>query len=168
MKTEGGAREIKIIVTELDERGRRVPKRPPSLVGKHLLHLNGIKTDFSPGQAKGKMILVCFSDMNQRPSRYCITELAKQAEELREKGVTIVAIQAPKVDEDTLNEWLKEHSVSFSVGTVEGDEEKTRFAWGVQSLPWLILADKEHIIRAEGFALEELDKKIKQAGDSEK
>jgi len=32
----------------------------------------------------------------------------------------------------------------------------------VKSLPWLILTDKEHIVIAEGFGLDELDEKIKE------
>ena len=38
--------------------------------------------------------------------------------------------------------------------------EKTRFDWGVRSLPWLILTDKENIVRAEGFSINELDERI--------
>ncbi len=37
---------------------------------------------------------------------------------------------------------------------------KAKFAWGVQSLPWLVLADAQHVVRAEGFAVNELDSKI--------
>jgi hypothetical protein len=43
---------------------------------------------------------------------------------------------------------------------VQGDEEETRFAWGVRSLPWLILTDKEHVVRVEGFGLSELNGKL--------
>jgi hypothetical protein len=43
---------------------------------------------------------------------------------------------------------------------IQDNEEKTRSAWGVKSLPWLILTDDEHVVRAEGFALTELDDKI--------
>ena len=132
----------------------------PSLMGKVLPALDGIKVDFSPEQAKGRMILVCFWDMEQRPSRYCIRELAKRAEELKENGVTIVAVQASKVDENALNEWVKKYDIPFPVGMVQGDEEKSRFIWGVRSLPWLILTDRKHIVRAEGFTLTELDEKL--------
>jgi protocatechuate 3,4-dioxygenase beta subunit len=106
------------------------------------------------------MILVCFWDMEQRPSRYCIRELAKKAEELKEKGVTIVGVHASKVDGDKLSEWVKKYNIMFPVGMVEGDEEKTRFAWGVKSLPWLVLTDKKHIVRAEGFGIQGLDEKM--------
>jgi len=132
----------------------------PSLLGKVLPDLDGIKVDFSPERTKGRMILVCFWDMEQRPSRYCIRELAKRAEELKEKGVTFVAVQALKVDENALNEWVKKQNIPFPVGMIQGNEEKTKFNWGIKSLPWLILTDKEHVVTAEGFSVNKLNEKI--------
>jgi hypothetical protein len=135
----------------------------PSLLGKPLPDMNGITTDFTPAQAKGKMVLVCFYDMNQRPSRYCLTQLAEQAEQLKNKSVTVIAVQASKTEQEALNQWIKKNNIPFSVGIVQGDAEKSRFAWGVKSLPWLILTDNKHTIRAEGFNLTELDDKIEAA-----
>ena len=48
---------------------------------------------------------------------------------------------------------------------VQGDVEKIRFAWGVRSLPWLVLTDRNHIVIAEDFPLTELDEKIKISSD---
>ena len=39
------------------------------------------------------------------------------------------------------------------------------FSWGVRAQPWLILTDKEHVVRAEGFSVDELDDKIEIAMD---
>jgi protocatechuate 3,4-dioxygenase beta subunit/peroxiredoxin len=162
VETEGGATDVKIVVTETGFAGRRfVLKQPPSLVGKPLPELKDLTIEL-PADANDKMILVCFWDMQQRPSRHCIRQLAENAEELKEKGITIVAIHASKVDENALNEWAEKYNIPFPVGIIEGDEDKTRFAWGVKSLPWLILTDAEHIVRAEGFALDELDEKLEQ------
>ena len=158
--TQGGATEVKIVLSERPSATRFVPKQPPSLVGKSLPDFSGIKIDFSVEQAKGKMILVCFWDMQQRPSRNCIMRLAKQAEQLKQKGITIVAVQASKIDENTLNEWVKKYNIPFTIGIVQSYVEKTRFDWGVKSLPWLILTNRKHIVRAEGFALTEIDEKI--------
>jgi len=134
------------------------PKREPdSLVDKHLPELKAFNIDLSQTSTQSKVVLVCFFDMNQRPSRRCIGQLAKQAEQLKQKGVTIVAVQASKVNESTLNEWMKKNNVPFAVGMVQDDDEKTRFAWGIRSLPWLILTDNEHIVRAEGFSINELN-----------
>ncbi|MHC4457113.1 MAG: carboxypeptidase regulatory-like domain-containing protein [Planctomycetota bacterium] len=161
VETEGGTTDVKIVVTETGSAGRRfVPKQPPSLVGKPLPELKNLEIELSPADANDKMILVCFWDMQQRPSRHCIRQLAEKAEELKEKGITIIAVQASKVDENALNEWAEKYNITFPTGIIEEDEEKTRFAWGVRSLPWLILADKKQVVRAEGFALAELDEKL--------
>lgn len=133
---------------------------PISLLGKPLPELKDLKFDLSSADANDKMMLVCFWDMEQRPSRNCIRELAKRAGELKEKGVTIVAIQASKVDENKLDEWIKKNNIPFAAGVITADIEKTRFVWGVRSLPWLILTDKQHVVTAEGFNPAELDEKL--------
>ena len=130
------------------------------LTGKPLPDFNMIKTDFDLEQAAGKRILVCFWDMNQRPSRHCINQLVKQTEQLKNKGVITIAVQASKMDQEVLNQWIKKYNIPFPTGMVEGDAEKTRFAWGVKSLPWLILTDQKHIVKANGFSLAELDERI--------
>jgi len=84
----------------------------------------------------------------------------KQAQQLKQKGVIVIAVQASKIDENTLNDWVKNYNIPFPVGMVQGDEEKARFNWGVRSLPWLILTDKQHIVQAEGFGIDELDERI--------
>jgi len=134
---------------------------PPRLTGKPLPNMKELGVGSDPNQTKDKMLLVCFFDMNQRPSRHCITQLAKQAEQLKRKGAIIIAVQASKVDETALREWVKNNGISFPVGMVQGDEEKTMFNWGVKALPWLIVTDRERTVRAEGFGLDELDKKLK-------
>jgi hypothetical protein len=56
---------------------------------------------------------------------------------------------------------MKNNKIPFATGMIEGDEEKIRFRWGVKALPWLILTNAEHIVRAEGFEIAELDERIK-------
>ena len=131
-----------------------------SLVGGAMPGFDGIEIDLSGDRNKDKAMLVCFFDMNQRPSRNAVIQLARQAEELEQKGVAVMAIHVSNVDKDTLNKWFRNRSISFPVGMVLGDEEEIRFAWGVKSLPWTILTDKKHIIQAEGFGINELDEKI--------
>ena len=135
------------------------------LVGKALPGFDGIKIDLAEDQTKGKMLLVCFFDMEQRPSRHCITQLAKQAEQLKQKGVIIVAAQIAKVAPDVFDAWLKESEILFPVGTIKGDIDETRYNWGVHAFPWLILTSGDHFVRAEGFAVSELNDKIKQISD---
>lgn len=155
--------ELKDGVEVIDERsGQRIIyiyKAP--LIGKALPVLSGIKTDFSLQLARGNAVLFCFFDYEQRPSRNCIMQLAKRAEELKRKGVTLVAIHASKVDENVLNEWVKEYNILFTIGMIQNDVKKTRFTWGVKALPWLILTDRKHVVVGEGFAIDSLDEKIK-------
>jgi hypothetical protein len=134
-----------------------------NLTGKPLPDFNMIKTDFDLEQAVGKRILVCFWDMQQRPSRNCIVQLSKKVQELKEKEVVVIAVHASNIDEQTLHEWAKKNNISFPIGMVKGNDEKVRLTWGVKSLPWLILTDSKHIVRAEGFGLTELDGKIEKA-----
>jgi hypothetical protein len=103
---------------------------------------------------------LCFFDFEQRPSRNCILLLSTKADELKAKDVVIVAIHPLKVKQAVFDEWVKKNNIPFPIGMVEGDEEKIRFNWGVKSLPWLILTDKQHIVRAEGFSINDLDEKI--------
>ena len=151
--------------TEIFDRIRNIygvdlPKEPPSLVGKALPPLEDLNIKLDADQVKDKTILICFWDMQQRPSRNCITQLAKQAERLKEKGVTVIAVHVLKVDENMLDEWVEKNNISFPSGMIRSHEEKTRFNWGIKSLPWLILTDRMHIVTAEGFGLDELDEKI--------
>jgi hypothetical protein len=61
-----------------------------------------------------------------------------------------------------MNEWKKENEISLFIGMIQDNNEKTQADWGVQSLPWLILTDKEHIVTDEGFGISQLNEKMKQ------
>jgi len=154
MWARGGNEDINIVL------GQRF-QFTPSLIGKSLSELADLKIDLHQADLDSKMILLCFFDINQRPSRNCLRQLSERAQELKAKDIIIVAVQSSKIDESTLIEWIKEQSVSFPVGIVDDDEKGIRFSWGVKSLPWLILTDREHIVFAEGFAMMELDEKLK-------
>ena len=129
-------------------------------MGKSLPELNDIEIDFNFDRAIERMVLVCFFDMQQRPSRNYISRLAERAGQLRQNGISVIAIQASKVDKNSLDEWLKENNIPFITGPIRDNEEQVRFNWGIKSLPWLILTDKKHIVIAEGFSVNELDEKI--------
>jgi hypothetical protein len=154
---------MRFVVDKWDGRIRYVPEDWSILVGtgKPLPVFDGIDLDITTKDIGDKAVLFCFFDMNQRPSRNCILQLSKKAQELKAKDVVVVAIQALKMDEDKLNDWVKNNNIPFPVGMVQGDEEKIRFTWGIRSLPWLILTDKKHIVRAEGFSISEFGNKYK-------
>ncbi|UCG58924.1 MAG: hypothetical protein JSU70_05305, partial [Phycisphaerales bacterium] len=60
-----------------------------------------------------------------------------------------------------LNEWVKTNNIPFPTGMVHGDEEEIRFAWGVKSLPWLILTDDKHVVVSEGIQIADLENRLK-------
>ncbi len=131
-----------------------------SLSGKAVPDLRGLNLGITPEESAGKRLLVCFFDMGQRPSRNTVLQLARQAGQLKEKEIVAVLVQTPKADEAKLKEWIRQNAIPFPAGQTQGDENRIRFAWGVRSLPWLILTDSRHIVRAEGFAIDELDSKM--------
>jgi len=136
-----------------------------SLIGKALPDFTGINIDFRQDRFRDRKILICFFDYTQRPARHCILELNGQLPRLREQDIEIVAVQASKTAGNELDQWIKKMNISIPVDTINCDIDETRFIWNVRFLPWLILTDKEHIVRGEGFSLEELNEKTKQAGD---
>jgi L-ascorbate metabolism protein UlaG (beta-lactamase superfamily) len=117
-----------------------------------------------PSDASEKMILVCLWDMQQRPSRNCVRELAKEADDLAEEDVEVACIQVTDVDDKVINEWVKENKIPFAIGKSTNEIGKTTFEWGTKSMPWLILTDRRHIVIKEGFSFSELHEQILQAG----
>ncbi|MBN2183391.1 MAG: redoxin domain-containing protein [Sedimentisphaerales bacterium] len=136
------------------------PLSPKTLIKEKLPDFKDLGINLSAVDVNDKKILVSFFDMEQRPSRNCILQLSKRLQELKSEDVIIAAIQAAKVEQAKLGEWIKENDITFAVGMIEGDSEKTRLEFGVKSLPWLILTDKNHVVTNEGFSLDELDEKI--------
>ncbi len=133
-----------------------------TLIGKTIPDFNNVIIDFSKDQTQGKSILVCFWDYNQRPSRNCIIELNKRANELKEKNIVIATVHISKIEQETLDKWLKDNSITLPIGTAGDNESKVRFSWAIKSLPWLVLTNSNHTVIEEGFGINELDEKLKQ------
>ena len=132
----------------------------PVLTGKPLPELKIFGFESPHADANDKKILVCFFDIEQRPSRNYILELNKKSQEFKAKDVEVILIHASKIEKEYLDKWLKEYNVDFPIGMIEKDEEQTRFNWSLKALPWLILTDRQHIVRAEGFSLDELNDEL--------
>jgi len=157
INAEGGDQNVKIILGQ-----NRIHTKHVSLTGKQLPDFQDFNIDLSPADANEKMLVACFWDMNQRPSRNCILQLSKRAQELKAKDIVIIAVQASKGEINALDKWVSENNIVFPFGMIQGNVEQTRLAWGIKSLPWLILTDSKHIVQAEGFALSELEAKLQQ------
>ncbi|MGB2865083.1 MAG: SMP-30/gluconolactonase/LRE family protein, partial [Sedimentisphaerales bacterium] len=141
--------------------------KTPLLIGKPLPELKKMGIELPDG-ASERMILVCLWDMQQRPSRNYIKELAKKADDLAEEDVVVACVQVADVDDKVVNEWVKENKIPFAIGRSYPEMGKSTFEWGVKSMPWLILTDRRHIIIKEGFSLSDLNEQILQAGTEPK
>jgi hypothetical protein len=158
VETEGGATDIRIVISQRSSSTRYQPKRPPSLIGRPLKNLDDLNIKLTSNEIDGKRVLVCFCDMQQRPSRHYLMQLAKQAGKLKDKGVVTIIVQSSQMDETMLAQVAKKHKIPFPVGMVQSSFEKASFRWGIRSLPWLILTDTHHIITAAGSYRSMIDK----------
>ncbi len=162
VQAEGGDQEVKII---LGQEGFHL--RYASLKGKPLPDTGDLDLEPASASREGKRILVCFFDLQQRPSRNAVVELARQTGPLTQRGIILVGVQAARMERTEIEKWMADNRVSFPVGMIRTDEEKTRRTWGVRSLPWLILADRTHAVVAEGFLPTELGQEIGKMEDSQ-
>ena len=133
-----------------------------SLLGKPLPDLSTLSKDIDFNEIDGKPVLLCLMDIEQRPSRQCLKQLAGQAESMASKGVTPIVVQVSKVDLTRYDAFLRAGHIDLPIRVIEQGFEPQKIEWGVKGLPWLILTDKNHVVTAEGFGLNELNKKIRE------
>lgn len=125
-----------------------------SQVGKPIPGFDTVRfAAFQKDQIKGKPLLVCFWDMDQRPSRQCIRVLEKQRQKWRAKNVVVLTVHAGTKRGKQVADWLKKNGPSLTVGTIQGDPYDTLLTWGARGLPWLVLTDERHVITKAGFNL---------------
>ena len=129
-----------------------IVKRIPEL---RYLHLESIQV-----KAKGKAILLCFCDLSQPASQQYVTALREQ---VRNLGGIVVALVDCSGGGATRNSSRTTARISFPTGVIDRHVDKLRRAWGVEQLPHLVLTDKNHIVIAEGFGINELESKIEEA-----
>jgi hypothetical protein len=155
IEANGGDKNVKIILGQ-----ERAHVEEKTLIDHDIPGLYDLGINLSKEQTESKQLLLCFFDMNQRPSRHLLKQLIQQTEQLSQKGLQIIAIQAEQVDKKTLGNWVTKNNIAFPVGMITGDIDKLKSNWAVNSLPWLILTDNKQIVRAEGFGLDKLNDNI--------
>jgi hypothetical protein len=128
--------------------------RPP-------VSLAALDVDVEPETLAGRKVLVCFFDMNQRPSRRFVPELAARAKLLEQNHLPVLLIHVGEADRGAVRQWLRESGVPFAAGTAAVPASKLLEDWTVQALPWLVLLDESRVIRAAGFDLAQLDESLK-------
>jgi len=153
---------------EVDLVIRPDPAAAPPLTGNPLPSFNGTGIRFTPEQIQGRRVLVCFFDWQQRPSRNTVLQLAQQAESLRVRGTDVAAVHVAPDNNAALRQWVAENKIPLPVGVLQGEREEVFLAWSVKSLPWLVLTDTSHVVTAEGFTLDELDRKLTETGKADR
>ncbi len=160
VQTEGGAEDVTIVIGYRSSSGGFVAREPGSLKGKPLPAMEGLGLTAAPS-TEGKAVAICFWDMNQRPSRHFVIQMAARAEALN-KRFSVLLVSTSSASRDEIAEWLNENGISWICESVGEDLEKTKFAWGVKGLPWLILTDEKHVVLSEGLTLAQLDEALKK------
>ncbi|MHC4260352.1 MAG: hypothetical protein ACYSTF_08085 [Planctomycetota bacterium] len=154
----------------VDEKGRVTrydPNASPIKVTKTLPDLNHFDLKLDPDWAKDKMVLLYCWEIGEPNSEQWARSLIRRQESLAEKGVAVIFVEACGATRAKLKLWAQKNKVGFPVGSFrERDVKPLRQNWVIEKLPWLVLTDKEHVVIAEGFALSQLDDKIKQGSGS--
>jgi hypothetical protein len=167
IRAKAGDEDVTVVVRQQASGERAAPPKPEPLSGKSLPDLKSV--DAAPSwtaaieKAVSKPVLVVFFDSTQRPSRNVVSTLSQRAKDLAAKGVAVFCCDVSGAGADATSQWAAKAAVPFPVAAVAKPDD-VQFAWGVQGLPWLILADKTGTVRAEGFPLKDLDGKIEEIG----
>jgi protocatechuate 3,4-dioxygenase beta subunit len=151
--TRGGETNIKVVLGQTLSFAR-------SLTGARLPSLAGFDLREPLPGLEGKAVLLCFLDVQQRPCRHVLRQLAERARELTKSNIALVAVQAAPCAAGEPDKLAGQYGADIRFGKVTDNAEDTQRAWGIQSLPWLVLADRDHIVRAEGFAPAALQQKV--------
>ena len=152
-QTVGGERNARIVLGQTLESAKY-------LVGTPLPDWDRLGLSDLPEQLAGKAVLVCLVDLEQRPSRHCLRQLADRAALLSQHDVATAVV--PLSDERA---GAGAYNESFHVVRCDGDPVELRATLGVQSLPWLILTDSERIIIGEDLSVAGLDSLLKRPSD---
>ena len=134
---------------------------PPTLEGKLLPDVAalGLKATDVPVD---KPVVVLLIDAEQRLSRRALGVLTDQAGALKEKGVSVIVLQAGPMTDAAYAAWMQETGLPFPIARLKDTSERGLSAWGATSLPWLLLAVQSHRVAAVGFPIEELEAKLKE------
>ena len=109
----------------------------------------------------GRPLLLCLFDCEQRSSRRCLRLLAEQYDALAKKGLAVAAVQAAATAAESFKTWQQASPMPFPLGRITEKTTTTKWASEMETMPCLILTDKERKVVAEGFAVDDLEEKVK-------
>lgn len=162
-KVESGDTNVVLTLQSFDRMGRSAMPARTALIGRPLPDLASVNLRKEAVKAE-QPLLLCLFDCEQRPSRRYVKLLGEQFAALQQKGISVAAVQATVATPEAFKSWQEGAPLPFPVGRVAEKAEPTRWATQIETLPWLVLTDAKGKVLAEGFALEDLDAKLKSVG----
>ena len=155
LNAEAGDHDLRIVLGQ-----ELVHERYESLLGQVLPDFSDLEIDAETVKTEGQAVLICFFDMQQRPSRHVVARLSKRAGSRADKGMVVIFVEVSGIERTRLDRWITDGKIPYPVGAVGGDIQQTRRRWGVKSLPWLVLTDANHVVRVEGADLSDVDGRL--------
>jgi protocatechuate 3,4-dioxygenase beta subunit len=152
----GGQKDVE--VTLQNPSGLNRPKPNPQ-IGKPLGDLSVFSPLPAPGAMEGKRVLVCFWSLLHSGAVDALRDLSKRSEELRTQGIVIVTVLTSDERRMVVDRWLSQNGISLPLGRLPADPRQSRALlrqWNVGDMPWLLLTDENHIVRAESNDLDTL------------
>jgi len=111
---------------------------------------------------RDRPLLICFMDLDQRPSRHCAQVLAQNEDKLKAKGIQVILIGSAEGTQESRTDWIRQNCISYPVCLMHDElGPKTHFEWRIRALPWMILTDEKRVIQEDGLSLSELLNSLK-------
>jgi protocatechuate 3,4-dioxygenase beta subunit len=148
-ETLGGETGVKIVLGQTLLSGK-------SSTGERVTDWAALGLSDHAAELQGKGVLLCFVDPEQRSCRHVLSQLAAQSGELAGRNVIVVAV--PLSQDAGVSQ--EKPTNALLMAKPADDPDALRQAWGIQSLPWLVLMDENHTVRAEGFAPADLPARL--------
>ncbi len=160
--TSAPAEEVEIVCGARAAPGESAPVAVV-LPGKALSDFDFLKEPVAAAKSDGAIVLVCIWNVEQRPSRHVAKALAARTGALREAGVAYISIEVSALSDGERSEAMSEAGIDSAGIYFLSESSRAQERLGADSLPFLLLTDLEHIIRAANFSLDDLDAKIDEA-----
>jgi hypothetical protein len=145
--------------------GRRVAFDPAGLllpVVKTVPPLRSLNLQIPPEEWKDRPILFCFVDPSDSACQDTIKRLEQKKADLDRRSIISAVIPPVPKAAGGLSVPTDNNTPLPSGFLHPKSEAKNRRAWGIERLPWLVLADMTHVVRAEGFDVSQIDQLLSE------
>ncbi|NLH17099.1 MAG: hypothetical protein GX455_11015 [Phycisphaerae bacterium] len=112
-------------------------------------------------------VLLCFWDVAQADSQTRVRELALKNEEFSKRGIGVLLVETEPGSREKADHWVITNQIPFVSGSLPPPDDKHLTSerlteWRIDCLPWLVLANAEQTVVAEGFDLTQLPDMFKR------